>query len=78
MSFSLGYRLHTHTHTQYLLISPLPKAARDEDDGDRGLEVGADGLDVDKKLATLTGLDDGNPQHGHHHQHKHKHPACEW
>ena len=60
----------------YLLISPLPEAACEEDDGDWGLQVGADGLDVDKKLPTLTGLDDRNPQHGHHHQHKHKYPAA--
>lgn len=59
----------------YLLISPLPKAAQKEDNGDRRLEVGADGLDVDKKLPTLTGLDDGNPQHRRHHQHKNEHPA---
>lgn len=57
-----------------LLISPLPKAAQEEDDGDGGLQVGADGLDVDEELAPLTGLDDRDPQHRRHHQHQHKHP----
>lgn len=72
----------SHTNIQisaqtYLFIRPLPEAAHEEDDGDGGLEVGADGLDVDKKLPALTCLDDRNPQHGHHHQHEHKHPASE-
>lgn len=62
--------------TSCLLIGPLPKAAHEEDDGDGGLEVSADGLDVDEELATLTGLDDWNPQNGHHNQHKHKHSAA--
>lgn len=61
----------------HLLISPLPKAAHEEDDRDRGLQVGADGLDVDEKLATLTGLDNRDPQHRGHHQHQHKHPEDE-
>lgn len=70
-----GKRLHAHTHTQYLLISSLPKAAHNKDNRDWRLEVCADGLDVDEKLPPLTGLDDRNPQHRHHHQHEHKHPA---
>lgn len=59
-----------------LLIGPLPKAAHQEDDGDGRLEISADGLDVDEELATLTGLDNGNPQNRHHNQHKHKHSAA--
>lgn len=59
----------------HLLISPLPKAAHEENDRYRGLQVGADGLDVDEELATLTGLDNRDPQHRRHHQHQHKHPG---
>lgn len=63
-------------HTlHYLLISPGPEATQKEDDGHGGLQVGADGLDVDKQLPTLTGLNDGNPQNGCHHQYEHKHPT---
>lgn len=61
----------------YFLISSLPEATHEEDDGDGGLQVCADGLDVDEELATLTGLDDGNPQNRYHHQHKHKNPAAQ-
>lgn len=61
----------------HLFISPLPKAAHDEDDGDGRLQVCADGLDVDEKLPPLTGLHDWDPQHGHDHQHQHKDPACD-
>lgn len=39
---------HTHTHTPYLFISSLPKAAHNEDNRDWRLEVRADGLDVDE------------------------------
>lgn len=59
----------------YLLVRPLPEAAREEDDADGRLQVGTDGLDVDEELTTLAGLDDRNPQHRNHHQHEHKHPT---
>lgn len=59
----------------HLLIGPLPKAAQDEYNGNRRLQVCADRLDVDEKLASLTGLDDWDPQHRHDHQHQHKDPV---
>lgn len=65
------------SRTAHLLIGPLPEAAHDEDDGDRRLQVGADGLDVDEKLPPLAGLDHWDPQHRHHHQHQHEDPVDE-
>ena len=67
---------HFADKTPYLLISPLPETSQQEDDSDGWLQVGADGLDVDEELTTLTGLDNWDPQHRHHHQHKDKYPAA--
>lgn len=55
--------MHPKDEAPYFLISPLPEATHEEDYADRGLQVGADGLDVDKELASLTGLDNRNPEH---------------
>lgn len=52
----------------YLFISPLPEAAHNEDHSHGWLQVGADGLDVDKKLASLADLDHRDPENGDHHQ----------
>lgn len=50
-----------HTHIQYLLACPSPEAACHEYNRDRRLQVGADRLEVDEELATLTGLNQGDP-----------------
>lgn len=71
---SMGLNGTLWSYTTCLLISPPPETTHEEYDGDGGLEVGAYGLDVDKKLPTLTGLDNRNPEHRHYYQHQHKHP----
>lgn len=62
----------------YLFIGPFPETSHDEDHGHRRLQVGANGLDVNEELASLAGLDYGDPEDGDQHQQQHKHPSARW
>lgn len=60
----------------YLFIGPFPEASHDEHHGHGWLQVGADGLDVNEELASLAGLDHGDPEDGDQHQQQHKRPSA--
>lgn len=72
---SLGSCTAGVTHN-YLFIAPLPETPHDEDHSHRRLQVGTDGLDVNEELATLAGLDHGDPEDGDQHQKQYKHPGA--
>lgn len=62
----------------YLFIGPFPETSHDEDHGHGRLQVGANGLDVNEELASLAGLDYGDPEDGDQHQQQHKYPSARW